>query len=214
MKKGPPLLEPPAPTWREHAAAAGIFAAFFLLLFARTLTALRAGAEVLPGDPGGDLPNYFYYARRFFGESLRHGEFPLWNPYLMAGLPFVGTIQSATLYPWNWLHAAAPPAAWIALTLWAHMTLGAWAMWLLCRRLGATTLGALFGGLTYGASGFAAAHLYAGHVTYLCAMAWTPLVLGQFESASRNLTSRRSILGGWAFGAQILAGAPQISAMT
>jgi hypothetical protein len=43
------------------------------------------------------LQNYPW--QKFSVQALSNNEFPLWNPYLFAGTPFLAKGQSATLYP-------------------------------------------------------------------------------------------------------------------
>jgi len=52
---------------------------------------------------GGDLANFLYPTYKFAAESWRRGVVPLWNPYLFAGQPFLGDIQSSLFYPINLL---------------------------------------------------------------------------------------------------------------
>jgi Bacterial membrane protein YfhO len=52
---------------------------------------------------GGDLAGFLYPTYRFAQEWWRRGVIPLWNPYLFAGQPFVGDIQSGIFYPFNLL---------------------------------------------------------------------------------------------------------------
>lgn len=52
---------------------------------------------------GGDLANFLYPTYKFAAESWRGGVVPLWNPYLFAGQPFLGDIQSSLFYPINLL---------------------------------------------------------------------------------------------------------------
>jgi hypothetical protein len=52
---------------------------------------------------GGDLANFLYPTYHFAAEWWRHGIVPLWNPYLFAGQPFLGDIQSGIFYPINLL---------------------------------------------------------------------------------------------------------------
>lgn len=52
---------------------------------------------------GGDLANFLYPTYRFAAEWWRRGVAPLWNPYLFAGQPFLGDIQSSLFYPINLL---------------------------------------------------------------------------------------------------------------
>lgn len=52
---------------------------------------------------GGDLANFLYPTYKFAAESWRRGVVPMWNPYLFAGQPFLGDIQSSLFYPINLL---------------------------------------------------------------------------------------------------------------
>ncbi len=64
--------------------------------------------RVLFGDAwmpagGGDLAQFLFPTYSFAAEWWRRGILPLWNPYLFAGMPFVGDIQSGIFYPLNLL---------------------------------------------------------------------------------------------------------------
>lgn len=60
----------------------------------------RPGNEVMPDIVTAMLP---YYA--LTQQALARGEWPLWNPLEMAGMPLHANCQSATLYPPRLLHA-------------------------------------------------------------------------------------------------------------
>jgi len=49
----------------------------------------------------GDLATQMYPFRAFAARSVRSGNLPLWNPYLLSGTPFLGNSQSAMFYPPN-----------------------------------------------------------------------------------------------------------------
>ncbi|MBI3741721.1 MAG: hypothetical protein HY257_08200, partial [Chloroflexi bacterium] len=72
------------------AATAGFF---FRVLF---------GDAWMPAG-GGDLAQFLFPTYKFAAEWWRRGIVPLWNPYLFAGMPFVGDIQSGIFYPLNLL---------------------------------------------------------------------------------------------------------------
>lgn len=59
---------------------------------------LLAGQVWMPAG-GGDLAQFLYPTFSFAAEWWRRGIAPLWNPYLFAGAPFVGDIQSGIFYP-------------------------------------------------------------------------------------------------------------------
>ncbi|MFZ2362279.1 MAG: hypothetical protein WA040_23260 [Anaerolineae bacterium] len=58
------------------------------------------GDSFMPAD-GGDLISFLWPTYRFAAESLRAGEWPLWNPHLYSGAPHVADIQAGFLYPPN-----------------------------------------------------------------------------------------------------------------
>ncbi|MCB9421426.1 MAG: hypothetical protein H6667_16605 [Ardenticatenaceae bacterium] len=57
-----------------------------------------------------DLVIENYAWKRFFVESVKAGEIPLWQPYLFAGSPFLATGQHSMLYPFSWLFLILPIA--------------------------------------------------------------------------------------------------------
>src|SRR5918992_4165195 len=83
----------------------GALALLTLAMFAETLIA--PGTRVL-GAHNTDLALHFLHWREFgFGE-LAKGNLALWNPHIFAGAPFFGGMQSALLYPLNWLFLVLP----------------------------------------------------------------------------------------------------------
>jgi len=177
------------------------FAMFFDVLF-------LAGSQVL-GHPHTDLARYFLPSRIFgFGE-LAKGHLPLWNPHIFAGIPYFGGMQSALLYPPNWLFLVLPVAAaanWtIAFNVWLlGASMAAWALYRGLQPLSAFTGAAL---LTFCAPHFL--HVYGGHATLMAAMAWSPLV---FLAIDGWLDTRRPLwclVGMFAVALQIYAGSPQ-----
>lgn len=50
-----------------------------------------------------DALSLWYPYRHFAASSLGKGIFPLWNPYLVGGMPFQADVQSSILYPFNLL---------------------------------------------------------------------------------------------------------------
>jgi hypothetical protein len=48
---------------------------------------------------GGDTFSYYFPQKTFLADSLKRGEFPLWNPLVGAGYPLVAESQTGVLYP-------------------------------------------------------------------------------------------------------------------
>jgi len=189
----------------------GCLALLTLAMFLDTLIA--PGSRVL-GDSRDDLALHFLWWREFgFGE-LAKGNLALWNPHIFAGAPFFGAMQSALLYPLNWLFLALPlPLAtnWsIALSVWllgTFMYLWAWRRGL--HPFAAFVSAAL---LMFCAPYFL--HVPAGHLNILCAIPWIPLL---FLAIDEWLASRRlgwCLIGMLTVAMQILSGHPQYVYLT
>jgi len=82
--------------WRRDVLAAGLLALACAGYFWRVLV----GDSFMPAD-GGDLLSFLWPTYRFAAESLRAGQWPLWNPHLYSGAPHVADIQAGFLYPPN-----------------------------------------------------------------------------------------------------------------
>lgn len=195
-------LEPRRSSWPW----VGGLALLCLAMFADALVA--PGPWVL-GRADTDVPYHFLPSRDFgFGE-LAKGNLALWNPHIFAGAPFLGGMQSALLYPPNWLFMALPlplAANWsVALSVWM---LGAFMYWWGVRR----RLHPFAAFVAAAVLMFCAPHflrLSAGHLTGLAAMAWVPLI---FLAIDGWLGERRAgwcLLGMLAVAMQIFAGHPQ-----
>jgi hypothetical protein len=166
-------------------------------------------SEVVLSSPSADVASQFLYARAFgFGE-LAQGHLPLWNPYIYSGVPFLGDFQSALLYPPNLIFLVLPLATAINWSFGLHVfLLGAFTYaWMLGRSL--RPAAAFVAGVAAMFSGTFFLHIYAGHLSNVCAMAWPPLI---FLGIDRWLRTRHL---GWIFLAataaalQIYAGHPQ-----
>jgi hypothetical protein len=180
-----------------------------LLLFAMFVDTLVVPGPRVLGIAAGDITQQFLPWREFgFGE-LAEGNLALWNPHIFAGAPFFGGMQSALLYPPNWLFLVLPlPLAvnWsIALNLWL---LGALTyLWALRRGLhpfAAFVSGAL---AMFSAPSFL--HVMAGHLTNLSSMAWIPL---QFLAIDEWFARRKPawcLVGMLAIAMEIFGGHPQ-----
>ncbi len=78
-----------------------------LLTFLMFADVLFSSTRVL-SNVGCDLALQFLAWRDFGFRELRHGNLALWNPHVYAGEPFLGSFQSALLYPPNWLYLVLP----------------------------------------------------------------------------------------------------------
>jgi O-antigen/teichoic acid export membrane protein len=128
------------------------------------------------------LENYVW--KQFIRESIAAGELPLWQPYILAGSPFLAAGQSSALYPFSVLFYILPLYAaygWFTVT---QVWLAAATMYLLMRVLGIRRLGAALSGIAYAFSGF-----YMVSVVFpmiIAAAAWLPFELAMIELVLRQ----------------------------
>jgi hypothetical protein len=108
-----------------------------------------AGLEVSPRAGEGDAAVLYHPVTALSHDHVAGGELPLWNPYVYAGAPLLGDMQSAPGYPLTWLALIFPADAawgWIALLKLFTAGMGAY---LLGRRLRLSWGAAVLAGLVY-----------------------------------------------------------------
>ncbi|RME44956.1 MAG: hypothetical protein D6791_11945, partial [Chloroflexi bacterium] len=165
---------------------------------------------------GGDLAGFLYPTYHFAAESLRHGQIPLWNPYLYAGAPHVADIQSGVFYPVNLLaFALTRQVTYRLMELLSalHFFVAGVAMYLCLRFLRPSTanplsrLACLAGAVAFMFSDLFVIHF--GNLNLIAVAAWLPLV---FLGTVRALDQRNvgwALFGGVILGVAALAGHAQ-----
>lgn len=129
---------------------------------------------------GGDLASFLYPVYSFIARSLRAGDFPLWNPYLYGGAPFVADNQSGLLYPINLLTFALKPDLdyrTMELLAVAHFYLAGVCAYLGLRYSGRQPLkrwAALAGAAAFMFSDLFVTHF--GNLNMIACAAWLPLI--------------------------------------
>ncbi len=128
-----------------------------------------------------DLGLYFIPPRFFWVESIKHGSFPLWNPYQFSGHPFFANPQHALLYPLNGLFFLLPFDVAFNAIIILHFFLGGLFTYLLLRDFKINATGSLISGLTFMLSGY----LLSVHslLTIFLSSVWTPLIIMFFRRA-------------------------------
>ncbi len=201
------------PSLRQQLMVHGAYLMVLVLLFGDL--AFADVAQVL-GSQSGDLFQQFLPWRSWGFEQLAQGHLPLWNPRVYSGAPFIGGFQSALFYPPNWIFLVSPLSWAVNASIWFHMLLMAGLMFHWALSKGMDCAPAAFSGLIAMLGGAFFLHVYAGHLTNICAMAWMPLILRSVETmvnppAGQTVADslRWSLLGALATSMQILAGHPQ-----
>jgi len=190
------------------------FALFFVLALLNLwpLTACLNCAAFPPDSPYTDLLISHWPNTEYWREAVwQHGQWPLWNEQLFGGQPFAADPLAGLWYPPNWLLLILPLPFGFNL-LWAlHL---AWAGLGLYQFLRAQNLPdgvSFFGGVIFAFTPKLIAHLGAGHLSLVFAVAWTPWLL--FSLISQRLPFRSGFILAltfladprWAFYAGLLA---------
>jgi hypothetical protein len=159
------------------------------VLFA-LLTAWLFRAFIFSGDMlfGSDTMSLGYQARHFFAEALRTTGFPLWNPHILGGTPFLEALSGG-----DSLH---PLSVALLLVMDTYRALG-WKLvihvflaglftygWL--RTLGASRGGALVGGTGALLAPSFVTLVFPGHDGKMFVVAMTPLLFWLAESMWRR----------------------------
>lgn len=158
-----------------------------------------------------DLAPYFIPPRFFWVESIKNGDFPLWNPYQFTGHPFFANPQHAILYPLNVLFFLLPFDLAFNSIIIMHFFLGGFFTYLLLRELGAGASSALLSGIIFMLNGY----LLSLHslLNSLLSVIWTPLIIIFFRRAlfmpglhNVILTALFMTISFWGGGVEIIYG--------
>ena len=163
------------------------------------------------GYGAGGIPNKAQYPdviRQMYPwriEAIRQwkeGNVPLWNPYSFSGTPLLANFQSASLYPLNTLFLfLKETTAWTVLIALQPL-LAIFFTFLYLRIMKLSILASLFGGISYGISGFMTVWLEYNTVGHI--MAWFPLALYAIEHFNPTLLTISITLS-------LLSGHPQVA---
>lgn len=163
----------------------------------------------LPPRPGAGLlaDQLLYLApwRQFLREELLSGSLPLWNPFLLAGVPFAACVQAAIFYPLNLLLFWLPAVPFSLAAAFLKIFCAAWFTGLHLRRLGASPRGQIVGAFTFGLGGFMVAWLGHPHTNTACLLPGLFWALGELADAP---SPRRAAALGLIAGVAALGGHP------
>src|SRR5215469_14922437 len=129
------------------------------------------------------------YAVRQFGTAVlrQTGHFPLWNPYLFGGMPYVGAMNGDIFYPPSLvLRLLLRADVFITWAFILHIFLCGWLTYLFLRSARMGFAGALIGGLAYMMGGPISSYVSPGHDGKLYVSALLPLALLFLKYAMRD----------------------------
>ena len=170
------------------------------------------GGRVLYGP---DFILQFYPWKEFIRNHLwRHGTLPFWNPYVFSGTPMIANIQASMFYPAGILYYLLPPETAYGYSTIFHVFLGSLFMYVLMRGLSASRVGGFAASVIFGYNGFFMGHVYAGHLSFIQAYIWIPMVFHFWVRFVERGRLRSAATAGFFLGVQALGGFPQLSFYT
>lgn len=129
-------------------------------------------------NPRSDQYIAGYAFREFAAATLRAGEgFPLWNPYLFGGMPFIAAMHGDIFYPTFLLRMVLPTDVAMTWGFIIHLFLAGIFTFGFLRVTGYSFAGSLAGGLAYMMGGQIASYVSPGHDGKLFVSALFPLAL-------------------------------------
>jgi hypothetical protein len=174
--------------------------------------------------PSGDFDGQYYPLQLFAARELATGHLPAWDPYINAGQPGLGDIQTGAFYPpnllLNLLFIVLGLPFSMSLLTWQvilHFSLASLFTYLLVRHL-ARRAGARLPAARFAGAVAALSFTYAGYlttfpvqqVTILETAVWLPLVLLFVDRAFHSARPLPQILlAALALACAVLAGHPQ-----
>src|SRR5688572_14519567 len=156
--------------------------AYALAVATYALAALSLGWPALTGQflvsPHSDQYIAGFAFREFAAAALREGNgFPLWNPYLFGGMPYVAAMHGDIFYPTFLLRMMMSTDAAMTWGFIIHAFLAGTFTFIFLRSLGLGFFGSLVGGLAYMLSGNVAGLVSPGHDGKLYISALLPMAL-------------------------------------
>jgi hypothetical protein len=194
---------------RFGAKDAGILLALLFVAVVALWPILSAAPTQAPGLPDQDGRTQWYPWRAVAADSMRHGSLPLWNPYVLCGVPFLGDFQSALFYPPNFIFAVAPIGIAARASILLHVWLSMIFVYLLARMCGCGRAGGALGAVAFGLCAAQILRVPAGHWGVSCAIPWLALIFLCTEWMMRRPNRTALLVGAFAVAMQVLSGMPQ-----
>jgi len=164
----PALAYPPYPwIWAALVFAIGALSLGYPALFGEFLV-----------NPYSDQFKAGYAFREFAAASLKSGQgFPLWNPYLLGGLPYVAAMHGDIFYPTFLLRMVMRTDQAMTWEFIIHLFVAGLGTYAFLRTWRLSFAASLIGGIAYMLSGPIAAYASPGHDGKLFVSALLPLAL-------------------------------------
>ena len=181
------------------------------------LAAIAVGifAEFIFSDDmlyGTDMIPMGYMMRKVVADYWKsHGTLPLWDRYIIGGIPVVDAMHGDLFYPTTLFYFLMPLHKALGYKIVLHVWLAGLTMFFLLRTLGLKRHSALLGGIAYMAAPYIVSLTYAGHDAKIFVTALFPLSVALLEIFLRQARFRYAVLLGASVGLLFLTSHPQMA---
>jgi len=178
-----PLINPP--NWRNTLLEGLLIAVVILLFFNETLANTNSHLQ------GGESQVFESLDWTFHRSIVQDHSFPVWNPYIFTGLPYLADPNSHALNPLAGLPVLLfGPQNGLKAGVILSFLVAAWGMWNLAATLGMGRAARLWAALMFALAGQPLARFLQGQYIFVLGFAWIPwIIAGLFRQAqSRRVT--------------------------
>lgn len=136
-----------------------------------------------------------YFPPKFLlSETVNSGQFPLWNPYILFGLPFYADLNGAYWNPITWLIALTTGYSAYTLTIeiLLYILLGGIGMHTLAKHYTSNRHIRIIAALSFMCNGFVVGHLQ--HLNWISCTAFLPWCIGSILSIDKNSSFRNLLI--------------------
>ena len=151
-----------------------------------------------------DLTDTYVTREYFVAAAYRDGEFPMWNPYTMAGHPIYADGVTRTLSPFLLVYKFFDVPLGYSLARLLELMLGAMLMYIFLVTIGASPNGALMGAFVFALSAHSILHLTG--LGWWGGLMWLPVILLFVDRAIRRGSYAHALLAGVFLAVQFFCG--------
>jgi hypothetical protein len=186
---------------KSGVAAVAVVTVFFFCFFGATIFSGRVFLA-------GDQLVYTWPLRTVAWEMIRHGQLPLWTPFVFSGYPLLSMAQLGIGYPLTWGYLFLPGHWAESIYIFAPYLLSPIFTYLYLREVGRSRLASLLGGLSFTYGGLMLSGIGLNGMLPN-AMMWTPLLLVAIERSRQRSLGKCVLLATGAYSMSVLTGIGQ-----
>jgi hypothetical protein len=158
-----------------------------------------------------DTGLFSYPVAYYLRDSLRHGQWPLWNPCSNCGAPFLAQWNTLALYPFSLFYVLLPMPWALNFFLLGHLLLAGSGMYRLAHDWFGSRFAASVAALTFAWNGLSLQFLM--WPCHNAALAWMPWVILHAQRAAKD-GGRRVYWAALVGACQMLTGSPETILLT